>query len=647
MLTGTPRSALPGPTRVTRAGVALTAVLALLFAYYAWTATSSGNPFNKPTPFFFKHDGKDYYNLQAEAYLKGHLWVDVPVPPEILALDDPYASAGNLPVFPLVDAALYHDRYWLPWGPAPAVTTFLPPRLVGAQIRENLAMTLYAFFGVLLGAAALARIVRHLMPSTPRRAVWAGGATLALATALPWMLRRPAVYEVAISAGFLFAMAGLYVLVSEALRPGRPRGSRWGLAGAMYGLALLSRPDLVALLPGALLLAILLRCDGRIPRTLTSDRRRVLVCLLGPLLVAGAISMIYNAARFSGPLDFGNKWQMGGRDTRVLPYNDVANIVPALYGYLVAPLRFTLSFPYIHLPPPPSSPIHAKAGFGAEATASVFWAVPFVLLSAAFVLPAVWRRVRTGRPAERDAVLRVVGALLLMAVLPLGLSVYAVPYYTERYELDFLPYAVMAATVAWAALLQRARTARRAGWWRRGGLALAAWSMLIGVAIGFTGYYDSFKRADQGSFRSLERATSSIPTLVVAIAGRPMIADVSASTGYTAPYPSYTTIDVDGGQFVMYLHQRVAVTIMSPGRRDAALQGDIVTNAPGTFTLVATRDDGDRTTTDVTSGLAAALPVHLERGGNYFELSLRLGPQSGKSTTGEPQAVQLEDFRVR
>jgi hypothetical protein len=188
--------------RLTRIGAALAAALALLFAYYAWTATSSGNPFNKVTPFDFKSGDSDYYNLQADAFLHGRAWLDVPVDQRLSSAPNPYAV--DVTGFGLVDAPYYDGHYWLAWGPAPAVTTFLPARVLGITLRENLVVTLYAFFGVLLGGLALTRLVRRLVPGTARRVVWAGNAVLALGTALPWILRRPTVYEVVIAGAFLF-----------------------------------------------------------------------------------------------------------------------------------------------------------------------------------------------------------------------------------------------------------------------------------------------------------------------------------------------------------------------------------------------------------------------------------------------------------
>ena len=210
--------------RLTRAGVAVVLAFALLAAFYAWTATSSGDPFTKVTPFGFNVGDDDYYNLQADAFVHGRLWVDVPIDPRMLTAKDPYALDVPRTVLEILDGSFYKGRYYLTWGPAPAVTTFLPPRLVGLRIQENLAVTLYCFFGALFAAMTLTLLVGRLVPGTPRAVIWTGSATIALATSMPWSLRTPTIYQVAITAAFFFMMAGLLVLLRELLRE-EPRGA--------------------------------------------------------------------------------------------------------------------------------------------------------------------------------------------------------------------------------------------------------------------------------------------------------------------------------------------------------------------------------------------------------------------------------------
>jgi hypothetical protein len=617
--------------RLTRAGIAVAAAFALLAVFYAWTATSSGNPFNKVTPFSFNVGDADYYNLQADAFLHGRLWVDVPIDRQLLTAKNPYLL--NLgPGQAIMDGSFYKGRYYLSWGPAPVVTTFLPPRLVGLRIQENLAVTLYCFFGAIFAAMTLTLLVRRLVPGTSRAVIWTGSATIALATSMPWSLRTPTIYQAAITAAFFFMMAGLLVLVRELLREKPPRRGRLAVAGTLFGLAVLSRPTMVFVTIGVAGLACLLRPEAR---------RAMLPLILGIPAIAGAIFMIYNMARFSGPLDFGNKWQTSGRDARVLPYNDITNLPPALFAYLVAPLRLTVGFPYFHLPPPPNAPLASNSLYQGEPTGSMLWAVPFVLLA----LPFLARRRPATAGNATSQVKPVVLTLLGIGMVVLLAGAYGIPGYTERYKLDFLPWIVMAATLGWAALIQNASTPRRATWWRRSGIALGAWGILVGVAVSFTGYYNSFDRVDPRRFQSLERAFSPLPTLATKLAGRPMIATILALGGDVSITlrGGYTALDIPKASFLLAPAQATKVTIVSPDNRTARLTFRAATKTSGAFTIFQTAAD-ETTSAQVRAGSFVTLPLHLKRGINYVIVGLTMGADVPSNA---PVTVRLRDFRLR
>jgi hypothetical protein len=616
--------------RLTRAGVAAVMAFALLAVFYAWTATQPGNPFTKVMPFGMHVGDSDYYNLQADAFLHGRLWVDVPIDPKLLNANNPYALDIRVTDQGLPDGAFYKKRYYLPWGPAPAVTTFLPPRLIGLRIQESLAATLYCFFGALCAAMTLTLLVRRLVPGTSRAVIWTGSATIALATSMPWILRTPTVYQVAISAAFFFMMAGLLVLIRELLREEPPRRGRLAVAGTLFGLAVLSRPTMAFVVVGVVALAWVLRPEAR---------RTIVPVILAIPVIAGVIFMIYNMARFSGPLDFGNRWQTSARDARHIPYNDIANLPPALYAYLVAPLRLTVGFPYFHLPPPPDAPLASSSLYEGEPTASMLWAVPFVLLALAFLA-----RRRPATPGHDTSVVKpVVLTLLAIGMFVLLAGAYGVPGYTERYKLDFLPWIVMAATLGWAALIQHASTPRHARRWLRAGVALGAWGALVGVAVSFTGFYNSFNLLDHGRFQSLERAFSPLPTLATKIAGRPMIAAILAPRTFYTVVGGYTKLDVAGTSFPLVPQQTAEVTIVSPNNRNARLTFRAQTRTSGTFLVFQSAAD-KTTSTLVHDGSAGTLDLHLKRGVNYVIVGLTAGVDA---PSGAPVEVQLRDVRLR
>ena len=476
----------------------------------------------------------------------------------------------------------------------------------------------------------LTLLVRRLVPGTSRAVIWTGSATMALATSMPWSLRTPTIYQAAITAAFFFMMAGLLVLVRELLREQPPRRGRLAAAGTLFGLAVLSRPTMILVVfIGVLGLAWLMRPEAR--RTMTP-------LILGIPVIAGIIFMIYNMARFSGPLDFGNKWQTSGHDARHFPYNDIANLPPALYAYLIAPLHMTVAFPYFHLPPPPDAPFASSSVYRGEPTGSMLWAVPFALLALAFVA-----RRRPAAAGDTPVIKPIVLTLLATGLSVLIAGAYGIPGYTERYKLDFLPWIIIAATLGWAALIQHAPTPRRARWWRRGGIALAAWSILIGVAVSFTGYYNSLDLYNHSRFQSLERAFSPLPTLATKIAGRPMIASIDRPSRSYNVAGGYTTLDIPSASFPLVPQEAVEVTIVSPSTRDARLTFHTATTTPGTF--VVFQSAADQTTSAlVGDGSAATLPLHLQRGVNYITIGLTAGAEV---PSGAPDTVELRDVRLR
>ncbi len=619
--------------RPMRVGLAAVAAGTVLLGYYAWTASSSANPFDRVTPFQFKYGDSDYYNLQVDAFLHGQLALRVPVDPALERAANPYDP--NLPASRLPDGSFYNGRYYLTWGPGPAITLFAPARLLGFELRENLAVLVYSIAGVLLTWASLALLVRRLVPGVPRLIVWTGNATIALGGALPWILRRPTVYEVAITGAFCFAMGGLYVLLREVTRQSGPRGSGLALSGVLYGLAVLSRPTLGLVAIAMAVPALMLRHEGRLPRKLKAARRRAIVLFIGPVVLAGLCFLVYNAMRFSGPLDFGWKYQFGGRDVRNLPYNELTNVPPALFGYLAAPLRVGLEFPYVHLPPPPVGPFFEAPGYGAESTGSILWSVPFVLLALGVLV----------RPGSSKLVVRVVVALLAIAAMPLLSGSFAIPGYTERYELDFLPYLVIAATIGWAELARRAGSRRRAAWWRGAGVVLALWGVLVGVAIGFTGYYDSLKTGSPGTFKALERFFSPLPTLVTVVAGHPIITGITAPAG-SAPAPiHYTTLGADGSSLTLRPDAPAVVTIVSPDRRYSQLRFQAASALRGPFTLTSVAR-GRALDTIVRDAQSASVGVRLQRGVNYVQLTVGPGDAVRLPRGAAPPALTLQGVRV-
>jgi len=116
----------------------------IVWIFYSWTARSDGKPF------VFEDRSTDHYNKLVDGFLEGHLYLSVAPDPRLLQAADPYAPSLNAP-YRLHDASLFRSRYYLYFGPAPAVSLLLPFRMVtNLRMPERLAVALFLFAGLVV-----------------------------------------------------------------------------------------------------------------------------------------------------------------------------------------------------------------------------------------------------------------------------------------------------------------------------------------------------------------------------------------------------------------------------------------------------------------------------------------------------------------
>ena len=134
----------------------------------------------------------------------------------------------------------YHDGHlYLYWGLLPALLLFLVKAALG--IRQVVGDEVFVF-AFLVGRLVMGTLlIRALATKTtaPAWAVWLAIVVFTIAYPVPYILNRGAVYEVAITGGVFFMLAGLY-LVNRAAEQG---SSIWWAIGASasFGLAGMSR----------------------------------------------------------------------------------------------------------------------------------------------------------------------------------------------------------------------------------------------------------------------------------------------------------------------------------------------------------------------------------------------------------------------
>jgi hypothetical protein len=428
-----------------------------------------------------------YYSQLAEAFRHGRLSLLTQPPRELLALPDPYNPALNAP-FRLHDASLYRGRYYLYFGPAPALVLYLPFQLLtGGYLLDEAAVLIFLMAGLGFWLAVFHSAIREWFPHLSLPWTLLGGLAIGFCNTAPFVLARPAVYESCLACAYCFTAIFFKALMSAL--SGGPSRRNLLAAGVALSLAIASRPPalLIALISGAALLWHLHR-----DRTSWRDPVRQLLPFVIPLAVTGALLGTYNYMRFDNPLQFGNAYQLAGIYLRNVAFFGKDLIPSGLHYYILSSHRTGLEFPFVWTAPdmlarmPRSGSVEPVSG-----------ALPlYPFLAALLVSPAVLRRGAGARSGLRllAIVLTAAGAAELLLLCGfIGV--------TMRYELEFLPPLVMAAVLAICLIVTSPSR------WRWAGVVLApalVAGALQGCLLGFSGYSGSYEQRHPGRTAAIQ-----------------------------------------------------------------------------------------------------------------------------------------------
>jgi hypothetical protein len=352
----------------------------LAFGYCAlaafWTAEGVG-PWTGD-----EHNAWHHYEYLTEGFLHGHTYLSVDPDPRLLALPDPYNPEQNKP-YRLWDASLYDGKYYLYYGPAPAIVLMLPWRiLTGRELPQNLAVAAFAAVGLAALVLLLGGIRERHFPRLSPLGL-AGVVTVAFHAAwLPVILRRPAFWEVPI----VSAVACLWWAVYFLWKFQDSGKIRWAVGGGI-ALALLMGCRVTFVFAAAAVAFLYL-----VPRAGAAARcLRGWALALAPAAIAfagGLALLAYNYARFGRWLEFGQSYQLWGVDYRGMHFFGLRNVLFNVQAYLLSLPQFGPYFPFLH----PFSAVERPAGYmGFEEPYGIIFMMP-VHLAGILGLAWAWKR---------------------------------------------------------------------------------------------------------------------------------------------------------------------------------------------------------------------------------------------------------------
>ncbi|MBL8063415.1 MAG: hypothetical protein JNK32_10370 [Anaerolineales bacterium] len=285
----------------------------------------------------------NYYDLQAKAFAKGQLELDVEPDPAFLTMpeDTLYEPENRADIPVLWDATLYKGKYYLYWGPAPALLLTPLKFFYTADLSDKFLSLLFLTGTLLFLNLIILNLWRRYFGHIPRWAVLAAVAFAGLVNPMPYVMVEGRIYEAAIIAAQFFLVGGFYFLLPAL---DNPAPIPLALAGLFFVFAIGARTPLA---PGVGFVSLML-CVW----AFQTQRQRMIPLILSfaiPLVIGAAAYMAYNYARFDSVTEFGFRYQL----TSYNLYEDLdktlslAYFPPNLYKTVLNPLERREAFPYI------------------------------------------------------------------------------------------------------------------------------------------------------------------------------------------------------------------------------------------------------------------------------------------------------------
>ncbi|KAA8827337.1 hypothetical protein [Bifidobacterium tissieri] len=266
----------------------------------------------------FNHwiDPYQYQHL-ADAFLNGHLYLDLPVDPQLADLSNPYdyevrhgLGAEGSQIF--WDYAFFDGKYYTYFGALPALLLFVPfQAMTGHWMPTSLAIMVFGVIAIVLLLALVVSIAKRYFADT---ASWGMVLLMSifavLAIDLTYFGFMTDFYSVPIVASLAFTFGGLLLWVHARKKYGNLSSVRIFLGSLLMACNLGCRPQFLI----ACLLAFPLFWDEiTVSRELFSKKGLVsTICAFAPFFIMAVPWMWYNNARFGSLLNFGANYNLTG-----------------------------------------------------------------------------------------------------------------------------------------------------------------------------------------------------------------------------------------------------------------------------------------------------------------------------------------------
>jgi hypothetical protein len=446
-----------------------------------------------------------FYDQLADGFRSGHLYIPNGPNPLLIAQKNPYDPI-NMRLWNL-DATYYQGRYYIYWGPFPALIQWFGKSLLDIRRTIGDQYLVFLFFGLMtvFGALLIRRMAQRLATGVPPWLVAVGTLGLGLANPVTYLLASAGVYQAAISGAQAFLFLGILFAFDAVWEPAHgPRRVLWlVLAGIAWSMSIGCRISVILAIAPIILCTIICTCVTEETRLRRFVRDGFWVST--PIALTIFVLLYYNKVRFDEWFNFGVSYMLSA-----YPFRSASSyILPNIESYLLRAPIVDCNFPYVfatseHGAGPISSVDGLPTGYLVrEPVIGMLYVVPLCYLAPIAIIAGA-RRIRRGlfesassifaaESRQRRTFVWFVLCMLLAAVGPAVIPV-SIFFATMRYLSDFTNAVIILAILGLFVWYGRPTSSK---WYRRvracTTLAMVGVTIGCGLLLGYQGYMPYFK----------------------------------------------------------------------------------------------------------------------------------------------------------
>jgi 4-amino-4-deoxy-L-arabinose transferase-like glycosyltransferase len=456
-----------------------------------------------------------FYDMQADGFLAGKTSLLIEPPVELSQLVDPYDWKAREGFSYLWDASYYQGKYYIYWGPVPALLASTIKLIHGGIIEDQLLLLIFISGLVSVFSAFLYYLRKQYFASVPGWSLLLFTILFGFSTPIFWLINRPNVYETAIASCQFFLMLGVFAVV-RGLNSAKHQRIWLLLTGLSLGLAVGSRISVVFTV-----FLVFGTASYHLITQIKADRKKIysMLALLFPLVVCALGLAWFNFARFGSIFETGIHYQLTGG---VMPSSDTVlyspwYIAPNVILSLFQPYAFSPhEFPFINA----ISNTYwagmvriANSRYNVEPVSGIFTTIPFLwllIIPTTRQLKRAWQWIKE-EPASSQKTTAPSLPLWLWIILIGGTAVSFVVtilfvMMTMRYLCDFVPMLLLLAATLAMFDIERLKGQI---WQRRLLLAaliiLSLVSVIIGLLINFNNSDLRFQNINPALFEQISQ----------------------------------------------------------------------------------------------------------------------------------------------